>query len=53
MNNKFESMDSKIANLTLNSGYENKTLNQLINHLSFKLKKLLLTEHGLVIQIII
>jgi hypothetical protein len=35
MNNKFESMDSKIANLTLNSGYENKTLNQLINHLSF------------------
>ena len=49
-NTKLESLNSKITNLALNNGYNDKTFNQLISILGYRLKKLLLADHGIVIQ---
>jgi len=49
-NTKISEINAQLAGLTSKKNYENKSFNELINILGYKIKKLLLAEHGLTIQ---
>ena len=49
-NAKFEELDNKILNINNTTGYESKSFSDLINLLSFRIRKLLLAEHQIKIQ---
>ena len=49
-NAKFEELDNKILNINNTTSYESKSFSDLINLLSFRIRKLLLAEHQIKIQ---